>query len=92
MPRQGHLEAALRIMGYLKFRHNSRLAFDPSYPDTDHSSFQECDWADFYEGAVEAILPMNPPRGKEMDLHCLSTPIMLATNILENLGLGSLFI
>ena len=36
----------------------------------DHSNFWECDWTDFYEGAVEAI-PHNspPPRGKEVDLH-----------------------
>ena len=27
-------------MCYLKLRHNSRLAFDPSYPDTDHINFQ----------------------------------------------------
>ena len=69
MPRQGHLEAALHVMGYLKLRQNSRLVFDPSYLDIDHSSFQECEWTDFYDGAVEAIPPNTPPpRGKEMDL------------------------
>ena len=57
MPRQGHLEAALHIMSYLKLRHNSRLVFDPSYPIIDHSNFWQCDWKDFYEGAVEAISP-----------------------------------
>ena len=70
MPRLGHLEAALHIMGYLMLRHNSRLMFDPSYPNIDHSNFQDCDWIDFYEGAVEAIPPNAPPlRGKEVDLH-----------------------
>ena len=39
MLRQGHLEAVLQIMGYLKLRHNSRLVFDPSYHDIDHSYF-----------------------------------------------------
>ena len=69
MPRHGHFEAALHIMGYLKLRHNSRLVFDPSYPDTDPYNFCECDWADFYDGLVEAI-PTNtsPQRGKEVDL------------------------
>ena len=43
MPRQGHLEAASHIMGYLKLRHNSTLAFDPLYPNIDHSKFWECD-------------------------------------------------
>ena len=69
MPRQGHLEAALHCMGYLKIRQNSRLMFDPSYPNIDHSNFQECDWKDFYEGAVEVIPPNIPlPEGKEVDL------------------------
>ena len=70
MPRQGHLEVALHIMGYLKLRYNSRLAFDPSYPNIDHSNFWDCDWTDFYEGALEAIPPNTPPlRRKEVDLH-----------------------
>ena len=69
MPLQGHWEVALHIMHYLKLRHNSRLVFDPSYPDKDLSNFGECDWTDFYEGAVEVITPGDPqPRGKEVDL------------------------
>ena len=69
MPRQGHLEAALHIMGYLKLRHNYRLVFDPSYLDIDHSNFWDYDWTDLYEGAVEAIPPNAPwPRQKEVDL------------------------
>ena len=31
-PREGHLDAALHIMGYLKLIHNSRLILDPTYP------------------------------------------------------------
>ena len=69
MPRQGHLETALHIIGFLKLRHNSRLAFDPSYCDIDHSIFWDCDWTDFYEAAVEAIPPNAQPQiGKEVDL------------------------
>ena len=36
----------------------------------DHSNFLECDWTDFYEGAVEAI-PHDapPPKETEVDLH-----------------------
>ena len=63
MLRHGHIEAALHIMGYLKLRHNSRLAFDPPYPNIDQSNFH------FYEDAVEAIPPNAPPlRGEEVDL------------------------
>ena len=67
--RQGHVEAALLIMGYLKLWHNSRLASDPSYSDIDCSNFCECDWTDFYEFAIESIPPnAPPPRGKEVYL------------------------
>jgi hypothetical protein len=31
-PREGHLVAVLRIFAYLNAHHNSRLAFDPTYP------------------------------------------------------------
>ena len=58
MPKQGHLEAVLCIMGYQKLRHNSRLAFDPSYPDVDQSNFWECDCTHFYEDTFE-IIPSN---------------------------------
>ena len=44
--------------------------FDPSYHNIDHSNFQECDWTDFYESAVEAILHNTlQQRGKEVDIH-----------------------
>ena len=57
-------------MGYLKLVHNFRLAFDPSYPNRDHSNFQDCDWIDFYKGAVEVIPPVAPlARGKQVELH-----------------------
>ena len=66
MLRQGHLEAALHIMGYLKLRHNSRLVFDPSYHDKVILGIW---WDKFYEGAVETIPPNIPlPKGREVDL------------------------
>ena len=33
--REGHLEYALHVMGYLRLKHNSRLIFNPTYPDID---------------------------------------------------------
>ena len=33
--REGHFECALHMMGYLKWKHNSRLFFDPAYSDID---------------------------------------------------------
>ena len=38
-PREGHLETALHIMGYLKNKHNTRLVFDPTYPNIDMGDF-----------------------------------------------------
>ena len=69
MPRWGHLEVVLHAMGCLKLEHNSRLVFIPTYDEIDQSNFQECDWADFYEGAVEPV-PPNPQslRDKAVDL------------------------
>ena len=69
MPREGHLDAVFHVYSYLKAKHNSRMAFDPSYPKIDMSSFQEHDWLNFY-GDVKEALPPNAPeaRGKEVDL------------------------
>ena len=68
-PREGHFEALLHIYGYLKNKYNSRIVYDPSYPDIDHSQFKDCDWKEFYGDAKEAI-PINAPpaRGKGVDL------------------------
>ena len=69
LPREGHLEAVFHIFAYLKNKHNSRLVFDPSYPNINMSTFKECDWKNFYGNVKEAI-PLNvpPARGKPVDL------------------------
>ena len=69
LPREGHLEAAIHMMAYLKSHHNTRLVFDPTYPIIDMSDFKEHDWTSFYAGAEEAI-PSNAPEplGKPIDL------------------------
>ena len=33
--REGHLDNVLHIVAYLKIKHNSRMVFDPSYPEID---------------------------------------------------------
>lgn len=68
-PREGHLEAALHVMAYLKQKHNSRLIFDPTYPDIDTSSFPTYDWTEFYGDVKEAIPhDMPEPLGKDLDV------------------------
>ncbi len=69
LPREGHLEAAYHVFAYLKLKHNSRMIFDPTYPEIDTSGFMNCDWKNFY-GDVKEAIPSNAPepRGKEVDL------------------------
>jgi hypothetical protein len=68
LPRQGHMEAVFHVFGHIKRKHNSRMVFDPTYPEIDMRDFKECDWKSFYGDAKEAIPPnAPPPRGKEVD-------------------------
>jgi hypothetical protein len=69
-PHEGHLENALHVMGYLvRLNHNSRLIFDPMYPDIDQTAFPSFEWTEFYGNVKEAILPDMPPSlGKDVDL------------------------
>ena len=69
LPREGHLDAALHVFSYLKKKHNSRMVFDPTYPDIDQSNFQTHDWTRLY-GDVKEIKPANAPvpLGKDVDL------------------------
>ncbi|KAL7545200.1 hypothetical protein ACHAWF_014099 [Thalassiosira exigua] len=55
LPREGHMEVALHVMGYLDKKHNSRLVLDPSYPEISHDRFMECNWKEFCGDAHEAI-------------------------------------
>ena len=67
--RREHLEAVFHIFAYLDRNHNTRMVFDPTYPDIDMSDLKTCDWKEFYGSATEAVPPDAPmPRGKEMDL------------------------
>ena len=71
-PREGHLEAAIHIMGYLRLKHNTRLVFDPTYPDICESDFPRFDWTEFYGDVTEAIpTDMPPPLGKEVDIRMM---------------------
>jgi hypothetical protein len=66
-PCKSHLENALHVMGYLQLKHNSRLIFDPTYPDIDQTAFPSFEWMEFYSNVEEAIPPdMPPPLGKDV--------------------------
>ena len=71
MPREGHLEAALHIVGYLKSHKKLRLLYDSSYPKISEKWFKRYDWHDFYRDAKEAIPPNMPEaRGKYVNMTC----------------------
>jgi len=71
-PREGHLEVALHVMGYLGRKHNSRLIFDPTYPKIDRDLFPKYDWTEFYGNVEEAIPPDMPePLGKDVDVRMM---------------------
>jgi len=48
MPHEGHLEGIYHILSYLKGHENSKLVFDPAYPEIDDRQFKDVDWKDFY--------------------------------------------
>jgi hypothetical protein len=57
---------------FLKFKHNSRLIFDPTYPDIDQITFPKFDWIEFYGNVEEAINPdMPPPLGKDFQIQMM---------------------
>jgi hypothetical protein len=71
MPREGHLEQVLHIMGFLKQNKKLRLMFDASYPVVKESWFKKYDWFDFYRGVKEAIPPNMPEaRGHGVNTTC----------------------
>ena len=64
LPREGHLQTVFHIHAYMKKRHSSRLALDPSYPEIDIRVFHEADWTDF-SGDVKEAIPDNAPNQEE---------------------------
>ena len=67
LPRQGHLEAALHVFGFLKSHKKLRLAFDPIRPQINPNRFKVYDWQDFYRGAKEAI-PHDKPEERGLSV------------------------
>ena len=61
LPREGHLDAALGLCTYLKKKHNSRMVFDPTYPDINEDDFKVYDWTRNY-GNVKELIPDSCPK------------------------------
>ena len=54
-------------MAHIGQGYNSRLVYDPTYLEIDHSVFKECDWLEFYWDAKEGI-PVNAPKPQRIDV------------------------
>ena len=68
-PREGHLEALLRIFAWLDVHPRSGIVADPKIPNIDFASFKEVDWHDYYPGAREILPPgtdMPEPLGQSV--------------------------
>ena len=68
--REGHFGCALHMMRYLKWKHNYRLFFDPTYPDIDFETFNYgAEWKTLYGDVTEVIPPNAPDQSrKSVDL------------------------
>jgi hypothetical protein len=69
---EGHLETALHIMSYQSQKHNTRLIFDPTYPNIDMGQFLQYNWTEFY-GNIEEAIPVDIPEplGKDVDVRMM---------------------
>ena len=71
MPREGHLEQRLHIVGYLKCRKMFRILFDSAYSRVDERWFKKYDRYYFYRDVKEAIPGNMPePRGNDATASC----------------------
>jgi hypothetical protein len=85
-PRRGQLDTVFHMFAYLEKRHNSRLVFDPTYPQINMDEFKECDWKEYYGEVTEAI------EEKMWIFVCLLILIMQVTRKPDDRGQDSLFI
>lgn len=69
-PRQGHMKAAIRILGYLKKFNKAKLLIDPSLPRHEDFPYDDMNtWQDLYPDAEEEIPPDAPePKGPKIRL------------------------
>ena len=65
-PREGHMQAARRILGYLSKFRKGKLMIDPSKPKYDDFQEQESPyWKEYYPDATEELPPDMPePKGQ----------------------------
>ena len=60
MPREGHLEAVLRVFAFLHQNYNCRMAFDPNHPSINMNHFNKWKWTGYF-GEFKKSVPPNAP-------------------------------
>ncbi len=70
-PREGHLTAVIRCMGYLKKHLRSRIVFNPKQVDFSDLTWTSKDWDTFYPDVKGECIPhdMPTPRGKSVQIN-----------------------
>jgi hypothetical protein len=71
LPYEGHLDTVFQVFAYLGQHHNTRVVFDPTYPEVEMRAFSKTDWKSM-SGDVKELLPSDAPihHGEEVDV-CL---------------------
>ena len=68
LPREENLEAAVHVITHVGQIYNVRLVYESSYPEIDHSVFEQCDLSQLGKNAKEAISMKTPEsQAKEVD-------------------------
>jgi len=72
LPREGHLEAAFGIFGYLAKHIESTMVFDDKRPQLDYDAFKETNWEKSIYGDVKEEIPIKGPEplGISMQMTC----------------------
>ena len=50
--REGHIEGAIHVKPHVGQKYNTRLVYNPLYPEIDHSVFKEYNWSEIYRSFI----------------------------------------
>ena len=71
LPRIGHLEQVIHMLGYLKLHPKRKIEFVVMHPSIDERRFKKYNWYNFYRSEKEAIpLDCPEPLGNLISTHC----------------------
>jgi hypothetical protein len=81
LPRGGHLDAVFHVFDYLALHHNTRVMFDPTYPNVDMGAFIKDDWKSMYGDMKKRFLvTLLFPVGMRLTFACFFILIMLVNS------------